>query len=74
MYTGPGNQEYEMKLFFNPNVFDSVSDKGLDVIAYNSTSKKWETNANDCYLDQSLTPTTQLYMCQKYNDHVANSQ
>jgi hypothetical protein len=27
-----------------------------------------------CYVDSSTTPTIQRYMCQKYNDHVYNTQ
>ena len=36
----PGDT-YTTRIFMNPNIFQSVSSKGLDVVAYNSVTSKW---------------------------------
>lgn len=42
-------------------------------------NSSWSVRSNDCYFDQSnhsITNTSinQIYMCQKYDDHVYNDE
>lgn len=66
-------QNYTMKIFTNPNIMN-VSNLGIDFVAYSPINRNWNVEDMSCYVDSSTTPTTQRYMCQKYNDHVYNRQ
>ena len=66
-------QNYTMKIYTNPNIMN-VSNLGIDFLAYSASSRAWDVANTACYVDSSTTPTTQRYMCQKYNDHVYNRQ
>ena len=52
----------------------TASNLGLDFVAYSNQSGSWSSESASCYVDSSPTPTTQTYMCQKYDDHVHNHQ
>lgn len=66
-------QNYTMKIFTNPNIMNT-SNLGIDFVSYSSVAKAWDVMHAPCYVDSSNTPTTQQYMCQKYNDHVYGRQ
>ena len=62
-----------MEIFANPNIMN-VSDKGVDIQAYSPTTSEWNVENLPCYVDSSTTPTTQIFRCQKYDDHVHDIQ
>ena len=70
VYNGGASETYQMKLFFNPHIFDSVSGRGIDITAYSSTANKHQNDAVSCHIDSSLNATIQIYQCQAYNDYV----
>lgn len=51
-----------------------MNTQGLDFVSYNSTDSQWYLNSSSCYVDQAPNPTNQIYMCQKFEDHVYGNQ
>jgi len=49
---GTVGEKYDTRIFINPNIFQSVSDKGISLVAYNGATTKWDNFGNDCYVDQ----------------------
>lgn len=74
MSNGLSNQTYQMKVFFNPHPFSTVGTQGLDLSAYSNTTGEHTPSAPSCLKDSSSSPTSQIYQCQPYRDHVHLSQ
>ena len=68
------NQAYEMRVYINPQVFASVGSEGLDVAAYDQGTASHRGDAVSCYINNSTSPTIQIYQCQAHKDHVYGSQ
>ena len=63
-----------MRVYFNPNPFQSISDKGIDFTAYSATQGRYQNDAASCYVDSSANSTIQIFQCQPHNDYVYNIQ
>ncbi len=62
-----------MKVYYNPNIFKSISTNGLDFTA-KLTPTIFNRDSTSCYVNSSITSTIQIFQCQAYNDYVYNQQ